>query len=177
MSHVTIQIQSQGAHGKVLKALHSTWNLSVCLQRPVHQRSLLVPGLSGQWGSQGRGGGHGPLGPGRKAHLLIQAHEAQGIAGIPHLVHNTWAKHRGREGDVDGPVVSSWDDLTRIQKPHVHWQARAAPRENSYPHILTTCLGLIWYMWSEGTALCPCRMTEMICSSALVPQLWLPCYQ
>lgn len=72
MSHVAIQVQSQGAHGKSLKALHSTWNLSVC--------------------------------------LLIQAHEAQDIASIAHLVHNTWGKHRGREGDVDGPVVPSRDD-------------------------------------------------------------------
>lgn len=131
MSHVGIQIQSQGTHGKVLKASHSTWNLSVCLRRTVHQRSLLVPGLSGQWGSQGKGGGHGPLSPGGKAHLLVQAHEAQGIARIPHLVHNTRGEHRGREGDVDGSVVSSWDDLEGIRQPRVHWQARAAPREGS----------------------------------------------
>jgi hypothetical protein len=43
VSHVAIQIQSQGAHGKVLKASHSAWNLSVCLWGPIHQRSLLVP--------------------------------------------------------------------------------------------------------------------------------------
>lgn len=42
VSHVAIQIQSQGAHGKVLKASHSAWNLSVCLRGPIHQRSLLV---------------------------------------------------------------------------------------------------------------------------------------
>lgn len=131
VSHVAIQIQSQGAHGKVLKASHSTWNLSVCLRSPVHQRSLLVSGLGGQWGSQGRGGGHGPLGPGGKAHLLIQAHEAQGIAGVPHLVHDTGGEHRGREGDVDGPVVSSWDDLAGTQWLRVHGQARAAPRERA----------------------------------------------
>lgn len=35
----------------------------------------------------------------------------------------------------------------------------------------------MWYMWSQGTASCPCRMTEMICSSALVPPLRLLCCQ
>lgn len=31
ISHVASHIQSQRAHGKVLKAVHSAWNLSVCL--------------------------------------------------------------------------------------------------------------------------------------------------
>ena len=40
---------------------------------------------------------------------------------------------------------------------------------SSYPCVLTNCLGLIRYMWPAGTASCLCRMTDMICSSALVP--------
>lgn len=56
ISHVAIQIQSQRAHGKVLKAVHSAWNLSVCLGggrgRTIHQRSLLVSGV-GNWAPRG----------------------------------------------------------------------------------------------------------------------------
>jgi hypothetical protein len=51
---------------------------------------------------------------------------------------------------------------------------------SSYPCVLTNCLGLIRYMWPAGTASCLCRMTDMICSSALVPPpppLQLPCCQ
>lgn len=44
------------------------------------------------------------------------------------------------------------------------------------PCLLTTCLGLMWYVL-EGAPSCPCRMTEMICSSVLAPLLQLPCYQ
>lgn len=112
ISHVAIQIQSQRAHGKVLKAVHSAWNLSVCLGgQGKDNPSEITAGLwSGQLGSQGRGGG-----PGGKAHLLVQAHEAQGIASIPHLVHDPGAEHCGREGDEHGPVVSSWDDLAGTQ--------------------------------------------------------------
>lgn len=164
MSHVAIQIQSQGPHGKVLKASHSTWNLSVCLWGPIHQLAA---------GPRAERGGGAPRGeevavvshprpsPGGKAHLLIQAHEGQSIAGILHLVHDARAEHRGREGNGDGPVLSSRDDLAGTQKPGAHWRARAATRGGSYPCILTTCVGLMWYMWSEGTASCPCRMTEM----------------
>lgn len=55
--------------------------------------------------------------------------------------------------------------------------AGAAPSERTHPCLLTTCLGLIWYMLPEGTPSCSCRMTEMICSSALEPPLQLLCYR
>lgn len=60
---------------------------------------------------------------------------------------------------------------------HAHWQARVAPQQSTCCCPLTTCLGLIRYMWSERTPSCPCRMTEIICSSALAPSLQLPCCQ
>lgn len=64
---------------------------------------------------RGRGAGRGTLTPGGKAHLLIQTHEAQGVAGTLHLVQNVKVEHHGCEGDVEGAVAACRDDLVGTQ--------------------------------------------------------------
>lgn len=51
----------------------------------------------------------------RRAHLIVQAHEAQGVANTLHLVQDVGAKDHGCEGDGDGAATPSRDHLAQAQ--------------------------------------------------------------
>lgn len=112
----------------------------------------------------------------RRAHLIVQAHEAQGIANTFHLVQDIRAKDHGCEGDVDAAAAPSRDHLAQTWQPQHCSMPTGQPvgtrRQLLAPPRLTTCLGLTQYGWSEGTPSCSCRMTEMIFCEA--PSLELP---
>lgn len=47
-----------------------------------------------------------------RAHLIVQAHEAQGVANTFHLVQDIRAQDHGCEGDGDGAAAPCRDHLT-----------------------------------------------------------------
>lgn len=110
-----------------------------------------------------------------RAHLIVQAHEAQGVANTFHLVQDIRAQDHGCEGDGDGAAAPCRDHLTRtvasvllLPMALVLLPPSAAARP---PPRLTTCLGLMQYRWSAGTPSCSRRMTEMnFCETLLLTQ-------
>lgn len=48
-----------------------------------------------------------------RTHLIVQAHEAQGVANTFHLVQDIRAQDHGCEGDGDGAAAPCRDHLTR----------------------------------------------------------------
>ena len=115
--------------------------------------------------------------PARRAHLIVQAHEAQGIADTLHFVPGTRAEQHGREGHRDAAAATSGDHL------HGPWPqcpspptgpARGASAGRARPAHLTICLGLTRYRWPQGTPSCSRRTTETIFREALLLTLEQP---
>lgn len=49
----------------------------------------------------------------RRAHLVVQAHVAKGVANTLHLVQDVGAKDQGSEGDGDGAAAPCRDHLAQ----------------------------------------------------------------
>lgn len=158
--HEALQVQPQGSHGKVLQAPPPPRKL------PFH---LPSPGLisGGRWAEQAVA-----VAPpqARRAHLAVQAHEAQGVANTVHLVQHVGAEDHGREGDRDGAAAPGRDHLAQAPRLSAAWCHCLASGQLPAQPQLTICLGLMRYRWSEGTPSCSCRTTEMMC---LAPSLSL----
>lgn len=107
--HVAVQVQPQGSHGKVLQTPPPPWKL------PFHLPSAsLVTGC--RWPSRQCATPErqwlGPH-PARRPHLVVQAHEAQGVANTLHLVQDVGVKDHGCEGDEDGVAAPCRDHLAQ----------------------------------------------------------------